>query len=107
MDNSTYLIPANTKNGALILNVFRPFDLILLLSGITVTMILLFVLSAQTLPLTILILSPAVICAFLILPIPNYHNVLCVITGMYNFFTERRVFIWKGWCIYGSETDQK
>ena len=107
MDKNTYLIPANTKAGKLILNIFTVFDLIILLSGIGVTLILLFAMPLDTLLLTIIALSPALICSFLVLPIPNYHNVLTVIKGAFYFFIERRIFIWKGWCVYDEEQGKK
>lgn len=107
MNNNSFLIPANTKSGALIFNIFTWFDLILLLSGVTVTMIMLFVLPTETLPITLIALSPALVCAFLVLPIPNYHNVLTIIISIFNFLTDRRIFIWKGWCLYGKEDDKK
>lgn len=102
-----YLIPANTKSGALILGIFKPFDLILLGVGVSITLIMLFLLPTSTLPMVILVLSPGVICAFLVLPIPNYHNVLTIITSVINFFKERRKFIWKGWCMYVDESKKK
>jgi hypothetical protein len=104
---SNFLIPANTKSGALILNIFRPFDVILLLSGVGVTLILLFILPIDTLPMTIIALAPALVCSFLVLPIPNYHNVLTVIISAIDFFTDRRVFIWKGWCVYERQENKK
>ncbi len=107
MGKDSYLIPANTKSGKLILNIFTVFDLIVLLSGIGVTLILLFVMSLDTLLLTIIALAPALVCSFLVLPIPNYHNVLTVIKGAFYFFTERRIFIWKGWCVYEEEQGKK
>jgi prepilin signal peptidase PulO-like enzyme (type II secretory pathway) len=107
VNNNSFLIPANTKSGALILNIFNLFDVILLLSGVGVTLIMLFILPLDTLTLTLVALAPALICAFLVLPIPNYHNVLTVLVGAINFFSERRVFIWKGWCLYGREEDKK
>jgi len=105
--NSNYLIPANTKSGALILSVFRLFDVILLLSGVGVSLILLMVLPIGSLAMTLIALAPGVICAFLVLPIPNYHNVLAVITSAIAFLTERRVFIWKGWCMISGEESNK
>jgi hypothetical protein len=105
--SKTYLIPANTKSGALIFNIFTPFDIILLLSGIGVTLIMLFILPIDTLPGTLIALTPAAICSFLVLPIPNYHNVLTVIRSAIDFITDRRVFIWKGWCIYEREENKK
>ena len=105
--NNSYLIPANTKSGALFLNIFNAFDLILLGSGIGITVILLSVLSLETLPVTMVALGPALVCSFLVLPIPNYHNVLTVIQSAINFLTDRRIFIWKGWCLYEREKGKK
>jgi hypothetical protein len=104
---NSFLIPANTKSGALFLNVFYLFDIILLLSGVGVTLILLMILPIDTLPITLIALSPALVCSFLVLPIPNYHNVLTVIMSAIAFFTERRVFIWKGWCLYENAEEGK
>ena len=43
---------------------FTKFDVILLLSGIFTTLILLVVLPIETLPMTLIALAPALICAF-------------------------------------------
>lgn len=107
MENNNYLIPANTKSGALILNVFYLFDVILLLSGVGLSLLLLMILPIDTLPITLIALSPALTCSFLVLPIPNYHNVLTVIRSTINFFTDRRMFIWKGWCFNEREKNKK
>lgn len=102
-EEQTYLIPANTKAGALILGYFRPVDLIILGSGVLITLLLLFVVQTTNTLTTILVLAPGVICGFLVLPIPNYHNVITIIISIINFFQERRVYIWKGWCIYDGD----
>lgn len=99
-EEQKYLIPANTKSGALILGYFKPFDLILLGSGVFITLLLLFIVQTTNTFTTILVLSPGIICGFLVLPIPNYHNVITIIISIIKFFQERRVYIWKGWCIY-------
>ena len=39
--NDNYLIPANTKSGQLILGYFKPFDLILLGTGVLISLVLL------------------------------------------------------------------
>lgn len=93
-----YLIPANTKNGKLILGIFRPFDLILFSVGIIVTIILLIIMPQDNTAVTILCLSPAVVCAFLVMPIPNYHNMLTIIIELYEFITTRQTYRWRGWC---------
>jgi len=68
-----YLIPANTKKGQLILGIFRPFDLILFLSGVVVTILLLLILPLSSTMVALVALLPALICAFLVMPLPYYH----------------------------------
>ena len=96
--NNQFLIPANTKRGQLILGWFRPFDLALFGCGILVTLLLLAFLPLDSLAVTILTLSPAVITGFLVIPVPYYHNMLNIIVEMYEFLTNRQTYRWKGWC---------
>jgi len=93
-----YLIPANTKRGQLILGIFRPFDLILFGVGVLITVVFLAIMPLTSTFVTILILSPALISGFLVMPIPYYHNMLNVIIEMYEFFTSRQTYRWRGWC---------
>ena len=100
-----YLIPANTKRGSLIFNLFTKFDLIVLGSGLGITLLMIFVLSPNNLTMTFIILGPGLLSAFLVTPIPNYHNVMTVITSLIMFLTGRRNYIWKGWCLYEQEKE--
>ncbi len=93
-----YLIPANTKNGNLIFNVFTGFDLGLFLSGIGISLLLLLIVSPETIVSAFICLSPGLICSMLVVPVPNYHNILVVIKEMISFFNSRRNYKWKGWC---------
>ena len=94
-----YLIAANSKKGQLIFNIFRPIDLIIAGSGGFVTIVLFLVINPSTLTGAVLTLLPLAVCAFLVIPVANYHNVLCVINNIYKFyFVEQRRYIWKGWC---------
>lgn len=93
-----YLIPANSKSGNLIFNVFTWFDLILFGSGIIVSLLLLIIISPGTISLAIFCLAPVLVCSFLVIPVPNYHNILTVIREMIGFFYGRRNYKWKGWC---------
>ena len=102
-----YLIPANTKRGQLILGLFRPFDLALFASGILITMILLAFLPLSSTLVTILVLSPALITGFLVMPVPYYHNMLNVIVEFYEFITSRQTYRWKGWCYKSVSTKRK
>ena len=96
-----YLIPANAKRGTLIFGMFNRFDLSLFGIGAIVSIILLLTISPETFSIALLCLSPLFICTFLVVPIPNYHNVLCAIQSILRFYNERRNYIWRGWCFYG------
>ena len=103
-----YLIPANTKRGQLIFSVFRPMDLIIFSVGLGITLILLAFFPSTDLVMLIMTLLPAVVCSFLVLPIPNYHNMLVIIIEMFNFLTNNQKYIWRGWCIdYGRSKKTK
>lgn len=97
--NGNFLIPANSKRGQLIFNIFRPVDLIIACTGAFVSIILLVIFQPQSLLPAVLLLSPFLICAFLVVPVPNYHNILCVLQNVYVFyFVEKQQYTWKGWC---------
>ena len=103
-----FLIPANSKKSMLILGVFDLFDLILFASGIGVSILLLILINPSSLLMAIIDIAPALICGFLVMPIPNYRNTRILLTEVYTFYTRREKFIWKGWCVkdeYG-ETKQ-
>lgn len=94
-----YLIAANSKKGQLIFNIFRPIDLGIISSGTVITFILFLIFQPNNLYVGIFVLLPFLSCAFLVLPIPNYHNVLCVLTNIYKFyFVDKNELTWKGWC---------
>ena len=96
---NSYLIPANTKKGQLILGIFKPFDLLLFGTGIGITLLFLLIIPMTSTAVTIIILLPALITGFLVVPVPNYHNMLNVISELIEFFTNQRSYKWKGWCI--------
>ena len=96
-----YLIPANANRGKLIFGFFKPIDLAIFGTGFGVTLILLLVFqNSMTDALTaIAVLAPVLITGFLVLPIPNQHNIRVVLINIYKFyFVDRRKFVWKGWC---------
>ena len=99
---NNFLIPANSKKSMLIFGLFNKVDLIMFGSGLVLTIILLLVLPIEIFWVAIIAVAPGLITGFLVLPVPNYHNMLTVIISAINFLTGRREFIWKGWC-YGEE----
>ena len=102
-----FLIPANSKKSMLIFGIFETIDLIIFLSGVGATLILLLVMSADTIAKVVIVLTPAAITAFLIMPVPNYHNMRVIIKELWEFYTNRQKFIWKGWCAKDGEDTKK
>ncbi len=95
------LVPANAKKSMLILGFLRPMpDLIILIAGILITVIVFLVGDdyASSLIFTIAACIPAFVGIALIIPIPNYHNVLVTIITVIKYYNNRRNYIWKGWC---------
>lgn len=95
-----YLVPANAKRGTLILNIFRPFDLIMFGTGVIVSLLMLAIVHSDSTLMILISCMPAGIAGLLVVPIPNYHNVLCAIQSIFRFYSERRNYIWRGWCFY-------
>ena len=102
-----FLIPANSKKSMLIFGVFDIFDLILFASGIGISIILLLIVSPSSLWGAIIDVAPALVCGFLVLPIPNYRNTRILIREVYRFYTRRERFIWKGWCVADGSGEKK
>lgn len=104
---NNYLIPANSKKSQLIFGLFTTLDLILFGSGCAITIILLVIWQDAEFWQLIMILLPALITGFLVMPVLYYHNVLQLIMNIFNFFSGRRKYYWKGWCVldeYGENT---
>lgn len=98
MDNM-YLIPANSKKSMMIFGMFYTFDLILFGTGIAVTLLMLMILPLDSLVISLIAIAPGLVTGLLVFPIPNYHNTLTVLIELWEFFTTRQKYVWKGWCV--------
>ena len=98
MDNK-YLIPANSKKGRLFLGLFRGVDVTILAVGVTISLILLVLIKSNNIGVLLGLASPALIAIFLVLPIPYYHNVMTLIGNFWNYYSGRKKYYWRGWCI--------
>ena len=107
MNNNSYLIPANSKRSMLKFGLFNTVDLIIFGTGVGISLLLMMILPVDRFLVAILAVSPGLICAFLVIPIPNYHNIRTVIKNAWEFYTTRQKYIWKGWCFDNGETDKK
>ena len=103
----SYLIPANSKKSILKFGFFTTMDLILLVSGISLTFLLFMILEVSKLWMALIAIAPGSICAFLVMPVPHYHNVRTFIRIAWEFYTTRQKYIWKGWCFNEEETSKK
>lgn len=99
MNNNIYLIPANSKKSMMIFGMFYPFDLILFGTGLSITLLLLMILPLDSLVVSLIAISPGLITGLLVFPLPNYHNTLTVLIDIFDFFTTRQKYVWKGWCV--------
>ena len=106
MENS-YLIPANSKKSMLIFGYFNTVDLIIFGCGIGLSFLLMMFLPMDQFVFAILAIIPGSICALLVFPIPNYHNVRTVLNNAWVFYTTRQKYIWKGWCFDHGETSKE
>jgi len=97
-----YLVPANAKKGTLILNVFRPIDAIMFGIGAMISLLLLALIDSNNTVFVLVSCLPVAITGFLVVPIPNYHNVLCAIQSILRFISEKLKgnYKWRGWCFY-------
>ena len=106
-NNNNYLIPANANRGKLILGFFRGIDLAIFGIGVGTTFLLIMIFQGMLndWAIAVAVLTPALVAAFLVIPVPYQHNVLVLLTCIYRyFFVDRQKFYWKGWCNnYGEE----
>lgn len=100
--NGDYLIPANSKKSMLILGFFNWLDLVIFGSGIILSMILLIAIKSSNMLVMLLILSPGIISSFLVLPVPNYHNVFTLIGNIRRYMRIQKKYKWRGWCANGN-----
>ncbi len=105
--NGIYLIPANAKKSLLIFGLFNKVDLIIFGSGCLATLLMILTIPVGSFVWSIVAILPALICGLLVLPIPNYHNILGGIRSIIVYFKERKNFIWKGWCFSENAEESK
>lgn len=105
--NNGFLIPANSKKSLLIFGLFTTFDLIMFSTGVAVTLLLLLILPVEQLTVAIIAILPGAITGFLVMPVPNYHNIMTIIKSTFEFYTTRQRYVWKGWCFSNDEENSK
>ena len=96
-----YFIPANTKRGQLIFNLFKPIDLAIVIIGVVLTIVLLIIVNqfenAHWI-FSVLSTLPGLLAVGLVFPIPNYHNVRVLLEEIKIFYNNPRNYKWRGWC---------
>lgn len=103
-----YLIPANSKKSQLILSMFRMIDIWIIIGGAIITLLLMFAIPGEAIYLLVIKLLPLALALLLVVPLPEYHNVLVFLQEMILYMTSEKEYIWKGWCatseLYDKET---
>ena len=99
----SYLIPANSKKSLLIFGAFTTEDFILVSIGMGISLLMLLALPIEDIVFALAAITPALVCCFLVFPIPNYHNMLTIIKNIYRFYTTNQKLKWKGWCVTDGE----
>ena len=102
-----YLIPANSKKGQLMFGVFRPIDLGVLISSAFITVLLLFIIDGQELPILVIKLLPLALGVLLVVPVPYYHNVITFISEVITYLQATKEYKWRGWCAYREFGDKQ
>lgn len=96
-----YFIPANTKRGQLIFNMFKTIDLVIVIVGVVSTILLLLLVNrfenAHWI-FSVLATLPGLLAVGLVFPIPNYHNVRVLLGEIKIFYDNPRNYKWRGWC---------
>ena len=100
-----YLVPANSKKSRLIVGFFTPKDLVVCGVGGALTLVMLIVIKDPPFWLLLLSIMPLLTAAVLVFPVPNYHNVMQLLTNMFDFAVGRKKYYWKGWCVK-DDTDE-
>jgi hypothetical protein len=109
MQNS-YLIPANSKRSMLILSLFAPIDLMILGAGSAISLIMIMAMSSQTKTVMdiMFMLMPVIVCAAMVIPVPNHRNLWQLTVHVYSYLMSVRQYAWKGWCFsHGGSKKQR
>lgn len=101
-----FLIPANSKKSMLIFGIFRPIDLIIFCIGAVASILMLIIIKDSSIAMVVIKLLPLLTVALLVFPVANYHNTLTVLITIYEFYTTRQKYIWKGWCANDGAKDK-
>ncbi len=58
--------------------------------------------------MNIIAVFPGLVAVGLVVPLPNYHNVLVCIGEIISYYSNNRSYKWRGWCaVYESEREQQ
>lgn len=101
-----YLIPANSKKSQLIFGMFRGVDIGVMAIGICTSLILMFAITGDSVPILVIKLLPLGLGLLLVVPLPQYHNVLVFLQEVYLYMASEKEYVWKGWCASSDKYDK-
>ncbi len=108
-EQQQFIIPANSKKSQLILSYFTLSDLIILGTGVGISIISFLIAKGASFQVMLVLSLPALIGGFLVLPLPPYyHNVRQFIKNMNRYLFGIKKYYWRGWCAsYGDKSEHK
>ncbi len=108
-NNGTFIIPANSKKSQLFLSYFNLQDVIVLVVGVSITLVALLVVKDAPFGIMVCLALPALISMFLVLPLPpHYHNIMTVLGNFNRYIFGIKKYYWRGWCAsYGERAKRK
>ena len=105
MLNGEQIVPANSKKQLLIFGFLGKTDAIILGVGSVISFLMFTTISVVNIKGVIITLIPVFLTVFLIFPIPNYQNCRILLAEIYNYYKNRRRYIWRGWCYQYEQSD--
>lgn len=94
-------MPKNFKRGQFYFNSFRAIDLIIGITGTVLSLILILIYllgfnGRNVWMILLLLLFPGLVCVILVIPMPNYHNVMELLKIWVNWTRKKRKYVWRG-----------
>ena len=104
--NNSSLFPANSKRSMLSLGLFTPIDLAIFGVGAGITFFMMLLISPEDLNDVAFILAPLLVSCIMVMPVPNHRNIWQLTANIYRYFSNRRTYYWRGWCMLSGEEEE-
>ena len=102
--------PGNFKSGRFIFGLFRWVDLVLAVTGVSLTLILILIymngFDGSNPYLIVLLLMPGILSVMLVCPAGPYHNILTFIRAVITYIRSKKTYIYEGVYFYDAKEER-